>query len=195
MECNHKRHPSGRADRLIGHVVVLQYARDLIDWAAALKSIDPGLLIGANGPSSAQAVGDVDKEIANYVSWWQTVLTSASSSFDYLIIHSYPIWAWNYDDYVTQAYNLAVSRTAPDTLFFLISFLRVYGFFPLLFICFFALLRVDACDNQAHNLALKPFLSHNPVLCCVCWFNSLSFFSPVFPFFHPTIMTTNSTNS
>lgn len=84
--------------------------------------MDPGLKIGANGPSSAQSIGDVDKEIGNYVSWWQTVLTAGSSSIDLLIIHSYPIWAWDYNDYVNLAYNLAVSRSTSVNLVQVLSF-------------------------------------------------------------------------
>jgi alpha-L-arabinofuranosidase len=87
----------------------VQYASALAEWAVALKSMDPGMQIGANGPSSAQAMGDMDKEAGNYVSWWETVLRASSSSIDFLVIHSYPIWGWNYDDYVSQSYNLAVS--------------------------------------------------------------------------------------
>jgi alpha-L-arabinofuranosidase len=66
------------------------YARDLVDFARAMKAVDPTIMIGANGPDSQYARGELDSGGA----WWQTVLTVAAPVIDFLAVHSYPAWQW-----------------------------------------------------------------------------------------------------
>jgi hypothetical protein len=62
------------------------YARDFIEFARAMKEVDPTIQVGANGPSAG--------------SWWKTVLTTAAPEIDFLSLHDYPCWEWSgYDHY------------------------------------------------------------------------------------------------
>ena len=55
-------------------VTATQYAADLVTFSQAMKAVDPTIKIGANGQST---------------SWFQTVLTNASSAIDFLDVHQY----------------------------------------------------------------------------------------------------------
>lgn len=69
-----------------GGTDAVQYAKDLITFGAAMKAVDPTIKLGANGSEKG--------------TWWQTVLTNAAPSIDWLSYHNYPIWAWgSYDHY------------------------------------------------------------------------------------------------
>jgi hypothetical protein len=61
-----------------------QYAADLKEFSAAMKAVDPSIQIGANGLG---------------LEWWSIVLSTASSSIDFLSVHVYPVWAWESFDY------------------------------------------------------------------------------------------------
>ena len=116
-----------------------QYAWALLDWAPALKHAYPAALMGANGPSG-QVVGNMDQGVG----WWQQVvplgdiadvfgalqdacspqtlkltvqvLGAASSAIDFLAVHPYPVYGWDYLDYVNgQSSNLQASPTGNDS--------------------------------------------------------------------------------
>lgn len=75
-----------------GSASATTYANDLIEFSQVMKAVDPTLLIGANGSGSA---------------WWQTVLSIAGPSIDFLAIHEYPAWNWkSYEYYRTSSPNL-----------------------------------------------------------------------------------------
>ena len=79
------------------------YARDLAEFAQAMKAVDPTILIGANGPDNQGTRGELDTS----GSWWQTVLATAAPAIDFLVVHSYPAWQWgSYDTYRTSTPNL-----------------------------------------------------------------------------------------
>jgi hypothetical protein len=65
------------------------YASNLIQYATAMKAVDPKIKIGAvltlpgNWPDSVVASGDSGD-------WNQTVLSAAGSSIDFVIVHLYP---------------------------------------------------------------------------------------------------------
>ncbi|HXW04960.1 MAG TPA: carbohydrate-binding protein [Vicinamibacterales bacterium] len=75
-----------------GGTTAANYARDLIEFSRVMKAVDPGILIGANGESD---------------SWWQTVLSTASSAIDFLAVHNYPAMNWgSYSYYRNNNVNL-----------------------------------------------------------------------------------------
>jgi alpha-L-arabinofuranosidase len=79
------------------------YGRDLIEFAQAMKAVDPTIMIGANGPDNQYSLGDLDTNEA----WWPTVLGIAAPSIDFLAVHSYPAWQWgSYEHYRTTTPNL-----------------------------------------------------------------------------------------
>ena len=55
------------------------YARDLVDFSVAMKTIDPSIKIIANGYAE---------------SWWREILQTASGHIDYLGVSNYPLHAW-----------------------------------------------------------------------------------------------------
>jgi hypothetical protein len=65
------------------------YAQNVIQYASAMKAVDPTIKIGAvltlpgNWPDSVVASGDTQD-------WNQTVLSIAGSSIDFVIVHYYP---------------------------------------------------------------------------------------------------------
>jgi hypothetical protein len=65
------------------------YAENLIQYASAMKAVDPTIKIGAvltlpgNWPDSVVASGDA-------MDWNQTVLSIAGSAIDFVIVHYYP---------------------------------------------------------------------------------------------------------
>jgi len=86
-----------------GGAQAYDYARDLVEFAQAMKAVDPTILIGANGPDSQYARGELDASVA----WWQTVLTIAAPAIDFLAVHSYPAWEWgSYEYYRTNTPKL-----------------------------------------------------------------------------------------
>lgn len=82
-----------------GGATASNYARDLIDFSREMKSVDPTILIGANGDAE---------------SWWQTVLSTAAGAIDFLAVHNYPSSTWqSYSDYQNNSVNLmAAVQTA-----------------------------------------------------------------------------------
>jgi len=60
-----------------GTPTAAQYAAGVKDFATAMKAADPTIKIGANGGESA---------------WWATLLSTAGSSIDFLVVHNYPFW-------------------------------------------------------------------------------------------------------
>eukprot|EP00884_Botryococcus_braunii_P010258 jgi/Botrbrau1/19233/Bobra.0077s0130.1 len=84
------------------------YATNFNEVARALKPINPNLRIGANGPSEVKKQGKLDKLLSPPgPEWWPTVMGQCSQVMDFMVIHSYPIWAWDYNDYERNAINLA----------------------------------------------------------------------------------------
>jgi hypothetical protein len=71
-----------------GQATAQDYARDLVEFSAAMKAIDPSIKIGANGES---------------LDWWQTVLAGASAAIDFLAVHNYPPYEWG--SYSYYQYN------------------------------------------------------------------------------------------
>jgi alpha-L-arabinofuranosidase len=75
-----------------GSATPANYARDLIEFSRTMKSVDPTILIGANGESD---------------SWWQAVLSTAASAIDFLAVHNYPSSTWSsYSYYQNNPINL-----------------------------------------------------------------------------------------
>lgn len=96
-------------DAYNGGATAREYARDLVDFARAMKQIDPAIMIGANGPDRADARGDRDSVDL----WWQTVLETAAPDIDFLAVHSYPAWEWGgYDYYRTHTPSLTGAADA-----------------------------------------------------------------------------------
>ncbi len=67
-----------------GSASATAYANDLIEFSRVMKAVDPTILIGANGSGGT---------------WWQTVLSLAAPSIDFLSIHQYPAWNWKSYEY------------------------------------------------------------------------------------------------
>lgn len=90
----------------IGGTTADQYASDVVDFARAMKRVDPTIRIGINGPDSQFGRGDYDASGA----WWQTVLPVAAPVADFLVVHSYPAWGWGgYSHYAANAPNLTAA--------------------------------------------------------------------------------------
>jgi alpha-L-arabinofuranosidase len=83
----------------IDHTVKAEdYARDLIDFASAMKAIDPSIAIGANGPPRAEGVGRGDE--ATNALWWKVVFEAAAEHIDFAPVHVYSCWKWgSYEAY------------------------------------------------------------------------------------------------
>jgi alpha-N-arabinofuranosidase len=83
----------------------------VIEFAQAMKAVDPTIKIGANGPDNQYARGELDT--SGY--WWKTVLAIAAPEIDFLAIHSYPLWRWDsYDYYRTHTPDFAKSIDSPE---------------------------------------------------------------------------------
>jgi hypothetical protein len=81
----------------------VDYARDLVVFGSAMKGVDPGIRIGANGPVSATGVGDLDNLNGDKTLWWKTVFEQAAGSIDFISVHEYPCYTWySYDYYRTH---------------------------------------------------------------------------------------------
>jgi alpha-L-arabinofuranosidase len=90
----------------IGGTTADQYARDAVDFARAMKQVDPTIKIGINGPDSQFGRSDYDASGA----WWQMVLPVAAPVADFLVVHSYPAWGWGgYNHYATHTPNLTAA--------------------------------------------------------------------------------------
>jgi alpha-N-arabinofuranosidase len=99
-------------------MTVTEYAKDVIEWSAALKSIDPRIRIGANGMSGG---------------WLRSLLTYqhptlgayGAQAIDFLVVHSYPMYHSNFLQYqnnhnifgreVSSAVNYAL-KDLPSTI-------------------------------------------------------------------------------
>ena len=93
-------------DSYNGAVTAETYARDVIEFSAAMKAEDESIHIGVNGPNGVDALGALDKGTGN--AWWRTVLGLASQSIDFLSVHDYPCMEWmSYDSYHKTEHNFA----------------------------------------------------------------------------------------
>jgi len=87
-----------------GRVSAEDYGRGLADFAAAMKSVDPGILVGAQGPNDPGDPGAVDKKAGKTEPWWKTVFDRAGGAIDWLADHDYPCWKWgSYEHYRTSS--------------------------------------------------------------------------------------------
>jgi hypothetical protein len=74
---------------------VSEYAKDVIEWSAALKAIDPRVKIGANGYTSA---------------WFRSLLTykhptlgtNGAQAIDFLVVHDYPMYHSSFTMYANN---------------------------------------------------------------------------------------------
>jgi hypothetical protein len=85
-----------------GTATPAQYAADLVDFASAMKAVDPTIKIIANGKSD----------------WWQTLLQSSAAQYiDVLGFSNYPIWNYigGYEYYRTNNVNLTSEADAAIT--------------------------------------------------------------------------------
>ncbi len=74
------------------------YARDLIDFAQAMKQVDPTIKIGANGPPRVEGTGR--RADADGTPWWKIVYEAAADHIDVAVVHTYSCWEWgSYDHY------------------------------------------------------------------------------------------------
>jgi alpha-L-arabinofuranosidase len=83
-------------------VKVWDYARDLVDFAKAMKAVDPTIKIGANGPPGVDGRGR-EPETAQ-VPWWKVVFETAAEHIDFAAVHVYSCWEWrSYQAYRRQS--------------------------------------------------------------------------------------------
>jgi alpha-N-arabinofuranosidase len=76
----------------------VDYARDLVEFARAMKAADPAIWIGANGPAKADGTGR-HKATADKP-WWQEVFGKAAEHIDFVPVHAYSCWKWgSYETY------------------------------------------------------------------------------------------------
>ncbi|MFB3881881.1 MAG: alpha-L-arabinofuranosidase [Armatimonadota bacterium] len=90
------------------------YARDFIDFARAMKAVDPTIWVGANGPPRAEGTGR--HEATKGTPWWKVVFETAAEHIDFIPVHVYSCWEWKtYDFYrdhspgYPEAYRDAIS--------------------------------------------------------------------------------------
>jgi alpha-N-arabinofuranosidase len=89
-----------------GSARAADYARDFVEFARAMKAVDPTIQIGANGPAHKDDVAWKDGEDGPI--WWQTVIETAGPEIGFLAVHPYPCWTWgSYDYYIAHNENLA----------------------------------------------------------------------------------------
>jgi alpha-L-arabinofuranosidase len=86
-----------------GLVSAEDYGRGLARFAAAMKSVDPGILVGAQGPNEPGDPGAVDKKAGRTEPWWKTVFAHAGGCIDWLADHDYPCWKWGSYEYYRTA--------------------------------------------------------------------------------------------
>ncbi len=68
------------------------YARNFIEFANAMKAVDPTIWVGANGPPRAKGSGK--HEGTKDVPWWKVVYETAAEHIDFVPIHVYSCWEW-----------------------------------------------------------------------------------------------------
>ncbi len=68
------------------------YARDLIEFAKAMKKVDPTIWIGANGPPRRDGGGK--HEATKDIPWWKVVFETAAEHIDFVPVHVYSCWEW-----------------------------------------------------------------------------------------------------
>jgi len=90
------------------------YARDFVDFAKAMKAVDPTIWVGANGPARAEGTGR--HEATKDTLWWKVVFETAGEQIDFVPVHVYSCWQWKtyefYRDHspgYPEAYRDAVS--------------------------------------------------------------------------------------
>lgn len=116
-EIGNESYIKGRNNRL--GVRAKDYAKDFIEFATAMKEVDPSIEVGANGPNGMRAVGDRDRDEETGIIWWEEVLQTAGHAIDFLAIHPYPCWKWmKYDTYYTEDIRgeLALTYAADEAL-------------------------------------------------------------------------------
>ncbi len=103
-------------DSYNGAVTASEYARDIRVFADAMRKEDDSILIGANGPNDAEAVGALDQESG--ARWWRVVLSEAAEVIDFLSIHDYPCMQWmSYDRFLAGTHDFrSVIRNARNCL-------------------------------------------------------------------------------
>jgi len=96
-----------------GCTPVRTYAQDFIYFARAMKTVDPGIKLGAVGLNVPRGRGDADFKDE----WNPTLLRLAGAEIDYLIIHSYyPAAGEKPTPYQSQAWYRAVMAGASQAL-------------------------------------------------------------------------------
>ena len=90
------------------------YASNLVEFAKAMKAVDPTIWVGANGPPRAEGTGR--HEATKGTPWWKVVFETAADHIDFVPVHVYSCWEWKtYDFYrdhspgYPEAYRDAIS--------------------------------------------------------------------------------------
>ena len=82
-----------------GSAKAADYARDFVEFARAMKAVDPAIQIGANG--HVRKEGRAWKDGEDGPIWWQTLLERAGPEIDFMVVHPYPCFQWgSYDYYI-----------------------------------------------------------------------------------------------
>ncbi len=68
------------------------YARDLVEFAKAMKQVDSTILIGANGPPRVEGGGK--HEATKDIPWWKIMYETAAEYIDFIPVHVYSCWEW-----------------------------------------------------------------------------------------------------
>jgi alpha-L-arabinofuranosidase len=84
----------------LGTMQAEDYARCFVEFARAMKEVDPDILVGANGHVSKDARSKADEPDGPI--WWKTLLEIAGDEIDYLAVHPYPCWKWGSYDYFIE---------------------------------------------------------------------------------------------
>lgn len=96
-----------------GCIPVRTYAQNFIAFAQAMKTVDPGIKLGAVGLTSPKGRGDADFKDA----WNPTLLRLAGKEMDFLILHFYyPAAGAKPAPYQSQAWFRAVMAGASQAL-------------------------------------------------------------------------------
>jgi hypothetical protein len=90
------------------------YASNFVEFAKAMKAVDPTIWVGANGPPRAEGGGR--HEATKDTPWWKVVFEAAADQIDFVPVHVYSCWQWKtYDFYrehspgYPEAYRDAIS--------------------------------------------------------------------------------------
>ncbi len=91
-----------------GQATAADYAEHLLQFAAAIREVDPEAKIAACGPQDGFGTGNRDSASgADAKKWWETVLTRAGHVIDYMSIHSYPVYGWKkFESYNSRDHTL-----------------------------------------------------------------------------------------